>query len=72
MSTKRAIPASPAEIQTFSRRITEANQAEEASRRAKEMATDVFTMFCEGHGIPGATFVEIEGDSVLVIPPEDQ
>lgn len=65
------IKASVAEIQTFSRRIAETNQADEMARRAREVTTDLFTMFCEGHGIPGATFVAIEGDSVLVVPRSD-
>lgn len=59
------IPASPTELQKLAQRIGEANLA-------SERATELFTMFCEGHGIAGATFVGIENGEVIVSLPEQK
>lgn len=68
--TKQSIPASPSELQKLAQRITEANQAKAALDHANSVAVDLFTMFCEGHSIPGATFVGIEEGHVIVTLPE--
>lgn len=61
MAEKRISP-SPTEMSTLSSRIAEANLAQ---ARLQE----VFTMFCEGHGASGASFVGIEnGEVVLDVP----
>ena len=57
------IPATDLERQYIKRRVDAANLAE-------ALAGELFTMFCEGHGIPGATFVGIEGDHVIVTTPD--
>lgn len=62
----QTIKATPAEVQTIARRISAANHAERIAKGAADIATDVFTMFCEGKGIPGATFVGIENGQVIV------
>lgn len=61
--TPQSIKATEIERQFIARRIAAANDA-------TAIATEVFSMFCEGHGIPGATFVGMEGDSVIVLLPE--
>lgn len=61
--TQQKIRATDVERSYLARRISEANAAEAAAK-------EVFTMFCEGHGIPGATFVGIEGEHVIVTTPE--
>jgi hypothetical protein len=67
---KKSISASPAELQKLAQRITEANQAKAASDHANAVAVDLFTMFCEGHQVPGASFVGIEEGHVIVTLPE--
>jgi hypothetical protein len=57
--TQQRIKATDLERQYIKRRIQDANVTE-------ALAKEVFTMFCEGHGIPGATFVGIDDDSVIV------
>lgn len=66
------IPASPVELQKLAERITAANQAKAALDHANAVASDCFTMFCEGKGIPGATFVGIENGEVVVSLPEQK
>lgn len=70
MPNQQHVAASPAELQKLAQRITEANQAEANSKHANAVAVDLFTMFCEGKGIPGATFVGIENGAVIVSLPE--
>lgn len=62
---EQKIKATDIERQYLARRIREANATE-------AMALEVFTMFCEGHGITGAKFVGIDGDSVIVSVPEKE
>ena len=66
------ITASPAEAQALVRRLNEASQAEAASQHATAVVTDLFTMFCDGKGMPGARLVSIEGTTVTVIPAAKQ
>lgn len=56
---RQKILATAIERQYLERRIAEANVTE-------GLAKELFTMFCEGHGMPGAIFVGIEGDSIIV------
>lgn len=62
MAEKR-IPASPVELQTLAKRIAEQNLAQ-------ARAGEVFTMFCEGKGVSGASFVSIESGEVVVMVPD--
>lgn len=73
MSDKQ-IPASPTEISTLADAINEANAAEIEAKRAGKAASRAFTMFCEGHGIPGATFVGIttEGQVIVSLPEQEK
>ena len=64
MATKR-IPASQVEQQTLAQRIAESNLAQSRLQ-------EIFTMFCEGHGVPGAAFVSIDGGEVVVNVPDIQ
>lgn len=68
----RRIPASPTELQKLAERITAANHAKQASDHAAAVATDMFTIFCEAHGVPGATFVGIADGQVIVSLPEQE
>lgn len=62
---EQRIPATELERQYIARRINEANATE-------ALAKEVFTMFCEGHGIPGATFVGIDAEHVIVNLPSPE
>lgn len=64
MAEKRIV-ASALELQTLARRMAEATLAE-------ARATEVFTMFCEGKGVSGATFLSIEDGEVVVSLPDIQ
>lgn len=64
------IPASPVELRKLAQRIEAANAAKRASDEATEVAADLFTMFCEGHGVSGATFVGIAHGQVVVSVPD--
>jgi hypothetical protein len=70
--TEQHIPASPVELHKLAQRITEANEARQASETATGIAADLFTMFCEGKGLSGATFVAIEHGQVIVSLPEQK
>lgn len=64
------IDASPVELQKLAERITAANHAKQALDHANAVASDLFTMFCEAHGVSGATFVGIAEGKVLVTMPK--
>lgn len=70
MPNTQNIPASPVELSTLTEAITEANAAELEYKRASKAASRAFTLFCEGKGIPGATFAGIttEGQVVVTLP----
>lgn len=62
MAEKR-ITATPTEIQTLAQRIAESNLAQSRLQ-------EIFTMFCEGRGVSGASFVSIKGGEVVVNLPD--
>lgn len=62
MAEKR-IAASTVELRTLARRMAEATLAE-------ARAMEVFTMFCEGHDVSGASFLSIEDSEVVVDMPD--
>lgn len=68
--TEQRIAATATELATLADAITDANAASQDAQRANTVAAKVFTMFCEGHGIPGATFVGIKDGQVTVQVPE--
>ena len=55
---------------TLAEAINEANAAKLEADRVGRFATKVFTMFCEAHGIPGASFAGIQDGKVVVTLPE--
>lgn len=69
MAEPTQVPASPVELQKLAERITAANNAKAAADHANAVAVDCFTLFCEGHGIPGASFVGIADGHVVVTLP---
>lgn len=69
---KQHITASPVELQKLAQRITDANAAAQEAERTQAIASDLFTMFCEAHGVPGATFVGIADGTVIVDVPEQK
>lgn len=69
--TAQRIKASPVELQKLAQRINDANQAKLAADHANAVAVDLFTLFCEAHGVPGASFVGIagaEGEVIVNVP----
>lgn len=66
----KRVSASAVELTRIARRMHEANDAAAAAKEAKDVALDVWSMFCEGHGISGATFVGIEDGQVIVSLPD--
>ena len=66
------IDATPTEAATLAEAITEASAAKLESQKADRQVTRIFTVFCEAHGIPGATFAGIQDGKVLVTLPEQK
>ncbi len=67
---EQRIKASPTEASTILECVQESNAAIARADELQAVARKVFTMFAEGHGVPGATFVSIGGGEVVVILPD--
>lgn len=68
----KTIPATPVEFSKLSQRIAAANDAKIASDHATAVVADLFTMFCEAHGVSGATLVGVKDGHVIVTVPEPE
>jgi hypothetical protein len=67
---QKAIPATPVVVHRLTQRIKAAREAGLAYKQASEIATDLFTVFCEDHDVPGAGFVGIKDGHVVVALPD--
>lgn len=68
---ERRIAASASECLVIGKRIEELNRTKRAHDKARQIATEVFFMFAEGRGIPGAHFVRVEHDAIIVKVPDE-
>jgi hypothetical protein len=69
--TEQKIAASDVERSKLAQRINDANQAKQMADHANAVAGDLFTMFCEAHGVPGATFKGITEDGFVIVTVPD-
>lgn len=67
---EKKITASSVEAGAITRRLAKAEKAASKAMEARQIAQDVFTMFCEGKGVSGATFLSIDDTGVLVSVPD--
>lgn len=70
MTEPQKVPASPVELQTLAESINELKAAIAEKERCEREARRNLTLFCEGKGIPGASFVGISEGHVIVTLPE--
>jgi hypothetical protein len=69
---QRSIPATPAVVQKLTQRIWAAREAKLAAEHAKSVVVDLFMVFCEDHGVPGANLVAIKDGHVIVALAESE
>lgn len=68
---ERRIKTTAVERAILNSRFNAAVEAARVARAQQDIAIDVFTMFCEKHGLPDqADFVRIDGDELVVSVPE--